>query len=264
MLISKSTAYLKQRDEAVFGDLYMVRYMTAMQLAKMYFLSEDSRGQKTIPSEAAADRRLYRLARQGWVQNYPSLKSSAGNTYKLWVLSEDAFAREREAFGDGPDSQRPAEPKIGRIDHTVAVNDLYVSCGPMLRLLIGDPDSDGSDTWTWRYETKIPREITIAGEGQKLRPDAEIKIDDTIFFVEYQSRESRLTAERMEEKVDNYARYVTHVLRVDPEKAQLLTVTDQPRIQQATTSRAEKQGLKAIAGDTSYITEYLIAHVQGL
>lgn len=264
MLISGNKAYLKRRDEALFADLYLVRYLTTKQIATMYFLVEDPRGNRTKPSPGAADRRLYRLAEQEWVTNHPALKSSLGNTYKLWVLSEQAFEREREAFGDSPQRRMPSGPKIGRLDHLVHVNDLYLSCSYALRFLVGEPDIDGSETWTWSYEGKHHREITIAGEGQTLRPDAEIKIGDTLFFVEHQTRESRVTVEKMEEKATNYSRYVEHVLRVPPEKARLLVVTDEDRIVQATTTRAQQEGLIATAGDEEHITEYLISYVQGI
>lgn len=264
MLISGSAAHLKQRDEYLITDLYLVRYLTARQIAAMYFLVEDSGGSRTKPSPGAADRRMYRLATQGWVTNYPELRSPAGNNYKLWALSEQAFEREREAFGDSPQRHMPPGPKIGRLDHLVRVNDLYLSCSYALRFLVGEPDIDGSETWTWRYEGKHHREITIAGEGQTLRPDAEIKIGDILFFVEHQTRESRVTVEKMEEKATNYARYVEHVLRVPPEKARLLVVTDEERIVQRTTTRAQQEGLIATAGDAEHVTEYLISHVQGI
>lgn len=267
MLISQSTSYLKRRDEALFADLYLTRYLTTPQIAELYFLMEDPNdpaSEPTIPSPGAAERRLYRLANLGWLANHSGLRTSLGNTYKLWVLSEEAFHREREEFADSKEQKIPAAPKIGRLDHLVHTNDLYVACAPTLRFLLGEPDSDGSESWTWRYEGKVPREITTRGEPRKLRPDAEIKIADTLFFVEYQTRESHVTVEKMQDKATNYAHYVANVLRVEPDQAQLLLVTDQPRIADGTLARARRDGLRATAGTPSQINEHLINHLQGM
>lgn len=264
MLVSGNSAHLKQRDEALLQDLYLVRYLTTSQIARMYFLMPDETGQRTRASASAADRRMYRLSKQGWLRNHPELRSTLGNTYKLWVLSELAFDRERREMGEGPEQGMPPAPKIGRLDHLVHINDLYVACAPTLRFFLGEPDSDGSESWTWRYEGKHPRQITGSVHEQKLRPDAEIQVGQTTFFVEYQSIQSRVTVEKIQAKTDNYARYVDRVLEVPPDQAQLLMVTDQPRIAQATSQRASDLGLHARCGDIEAINEYLISWVQNI
>lgn len=263
MLVSKTTAHLKPRDEALLADLYLTRYLTPSQIATMYFMVEDKETHKQKPSPSAADRRMYRLCKSGWVTNHTELKSTNGKNYKLWVLSSDAFEREREALADDPEMKPPANPKLGRLDHLVAINDLYVKASFSMRNLIGEPDADGSSTWTWRYEGKVPREITSSRDAQKLRPDAEIKIGDTLFFVEYQTRESHATVSKMQEKAVNYSEYVHYVLREDPQKAQLLLVTDQQAIAHGTLEKAKEHGLVAAAGDVEHINQHIISHILG-
>jgi hypothetical protein len=229
----------------------------------MYFMVEDKETHQRKPSASAADRRLYRLSKSGWVTNHTELKSTNGKNHKLWVLSPEAFEREQEALGDDTTIKLPANPKLGRLDHLVAINDLYVQASFSMRNLIGEPDADGSTTWTWRYEGKHPREITSSRDPQKLRPDAEIKIGDALFFIEYQTRESHATVSKMQDKVINYAEYVQYVLREDPEKAQLLLVTDQQVIAEGTLEKAKEHGLVAAAGDVAHINKHIVNHILG-
>lgn len=260
-----TTTILTPRDEVMLADIYLTRYLTAEQLAAMYFLSEDKKTHKRRPSVAAANRRLQRLARDGWVIAHKQLQASVGVTYKLWALGDYAFERERELLEDDPGAKPPTRPSLANLEHRIGVGDIYRDCSYALRLLIGEPTLESplpAGAWSWYYEGKLERTITLAGSSHKLKPDAEIHTPDTIFFVEYQTEASRIGSAAMKDKVSNYANYINHVLpRITTKQSQLIVPTDAGWVVDATNTKARETALPTRAGSVHEVTEHIISEL---
>lgn len=253
---------LTRRDEAILTDLYLSRYLTTDQIATMYFVSDGDGSAPDTPSAQSADRRLQRLAKHGWLMAHRNLMTGPKTTHKLWSLTEASFERQREILDDSPEAKTPQRPPLANLEHRIGISDIYRDCSMPLRMLLGEPTLDmttGVKSWSWYHEGKIDRSIMKTSGAQKLKPDAELHTPGLIFFIEYQTEESRIGTAAMNDKISNYERYVTHLL---PEQTNaephLVVPTDAGWVVEATNTRAKKLNFKAIAGSVSETTSYII------
>lgn len=251
-----------RRDEAIFTDLYLSRYLTTNQIAKMYFVSNSGAPNKERTSVEAADRRLQRLASHGWIVAHKHLMTGPTTTRKLWSLTESSFERQREILSDNKEAKAPQRPPLANLEHRIGISDIYRDCSMAFRMLLDEPTLDmstGIKSWSWYHEGKIDRSIMKNSGTQKLKPDAELHTPGLIFFIEYQTEDSRIGNAAMNDKISNYERYITHLLpeQTDAEP-HLVVATDASWVVEATTTRAKELNFKAIAGNLGEATSYII------
>jgi hypothetical protein len=155
---------LSERDQAIVGDVARLRFLTAGQLARLHF--------SAIPQPLTRIRRvqrtLGRLVEQGLLIRCQRRVggSQSGSASFTYAPAAEGSRLASYLAGSGIPRPRVAEPGTSFIDHTVAVNEVYVEAveterSGAIELLDYQAEPD-----CWRtFLDPIGREI-------HLRPDA--------------------------------------------------------------------------------------------
>jgi len=183
--------WITPRDNQVFEDLYLCRFLSTQQIAALRF-----------PSFESARVRLYSLMRKGQLVNQihrPNLV--------LWRLTREGFERQRTSL----DREKEPIPDFfsgPKVDHYLEANDLYAELAPLLERTLGR-----HPVWEWRNEGRSFCRYELGGGRYAHQPDAEILLPDTLYFFERQSRRARYTPRTIRDKVAAYRTYTERVLR---------------------------------------------------
>lgn len=163
--------WITPRDNQVFEDLYLCRFLSTQQIAALRF-----------PSFESARVRLYSLMRKEQVVNQihrPNLV--------LWRLTREGFERQRTSL----DREKEPTPDFfsgPKVDHYLEANDLYAELAPLLERTLGR-----HPVWEWRNEGGSFRRYELGGGSYAHQPDAEILLPNALYFFERQSRRARYT-----------------------------------------------------------------------
>lgn len=223
------------RDEKIFTDLYLCRFLSTRQIAALRF-----------PTIESARIRLYALMRKGWITN-----QIQGPKEILWRLTAPGFEHVRTSL------DRKKEPAPGffsgpKVCHYCETNDVYCELAPRLEHILGNYPG-----WEWRNESRAFHRYELGGERHAHQPDAEILLPDAFFFVERQSDRARYSREIISGKVAAYRVYVEHVLRPEPKRAEILFACDLDRERHAAVEAGNALGVDVVASSVRGIAAYL-------
>jgi hypothetical protein len=129
------------RDEAMLTDLYFDPYLTTEQLHYGNF-----------PTLAACKRHLYRLKKnKGGIDCHQPRKGLTmwRLTRESWLREQENFPKERSERGRHLARWRRKWPKGEKVDHIVAINDLWMRLSPKL-----DRDLGRFPEWEWTDERR--------------------------------------------------------------------------------------------------------------
>lgn len=252
MLASGRSGTLTARDEQILTDLYLTSYLTTGQIASMHFDSGSG------PSEAAAYRRLYRIAPKGHLFAQ-TITTPEGGTHKVWCLTEEGFEREHRHLSGGirPEKEALLTPKSGRLEHFLSTCEVYCRAAPMLRRYLGEPDLDEEEGWSWRHEYRCGHQVTLGDRERRVKPDGEAVILGTTLYLESQTKRSHASAERMVEKVDAYAMFFKHVLKDREDRHQLLVLTGESAVARAVEEKGNELGILVVGGNLEKLVEHM-------
>lgn len=222
------------RDNEVFEDLYLCRFLSTQQVAALRF-----------PSFESARVRLYALMRKGQVVNQihrPNLV--------LWRLTREGFERQRTSL----DCEKEPIPDFfsgPKVDHYLEANDLYCELAPLLEAALGRYPA-----WEWRNEGRSFHRYELGGKLCAHQPDAEILLPNALYFFERQSRRARYAPRTIREKVAAYRTYTERVLRSEV-PVEVLFACDLEREGRAAIRAGNELGVDVVASSVRGIAAYL-------
>lgn len=222
------------RDDEIFTDLFLARYLTAPQIAWLHF-----------GSQSRARARLSGLRAKGWTT---SIK--AGDLPAAWTLTREGFTAYADQFRTG---EQYASKQLGprRLEHYLNTNDLYVAVKPVLEQLLGPYPA-----WEWRNEARAFRPKTHSGRNTAHQPDAEVRFGGLVFVVERQTRRARKGPRPIYEKVAAHKTYINYDLE-DPGSGEILFICDEPRDATLAERAGDQLGVSVFAGNTRQAAAHL-------
>ncbi len=226
--------WITPRDNQVFEDLYLCRFLSTQQIAALRF-----------PSFESARVRLYSLMRKEQVVNQihrPNLV--------LWRLTREGFERQRTSL----DREKEPTPDFfsgPKVDHYLEANDLYAELAPLLERTLGR-----HPVWEWRNEGRSFRRYELGGGSYAHQPDAEILLPNALYFFERQSRRARYTPRTIRDKVAAYRTYTERVLRPEA-PVEVLFACDIERERSAAVEAGNELGVDVVASSVRGIANYL-------
>lgn len=162
-------AGLSERDHAIVGDVVRLRFLTASQLSRLHFAAIA----QPVTRIRRVQRTLGRLVEQGLLLRCDRRVGGvrAGSASFTYAPSAEAFRLVSFMAGGGiPRARVVVEPGTSFVDHTVAVNEVYVQlmvaqrAGP-IELLEHEAEPD-----CWRIF------LDPIGSNVSLRPDAFVSL----------------------------------------------------------------------------------------
>jgi hypothetical protein len=232
---------LTPKDEKILLDLFFCRYLTTAQIAALYY-----------NSTRRASTRLYQLKKKGVLDSrviYTTAptRDHPGKREAVWHLTKDAFEMVAASLDLEEDSEAKATwtpkqlgPEKTR-DH-VKVNQLYVAAKADLDGLVGPYPA-----WTWEHEKWATDPYRYSGRPMVHKPDAHVRLYDTLFVVERQTKESRVRQTDVADKVSSHATWA-RVRLGDANNTQVLFACDERRVAEAARRAGERYGIYVFAG----------------
>lgn len=239
-MAANSQFNLTDRDEAILTDLYFTRILSTQQIADKYFNTHSS-----------AKRRMSELKN-------PELGMVARrNPYKgttIWMLTRKAFTREVEDLHHEGEPYRDW-PKPHSIPHFLDTNDVFIDISEEMNEVLGEHPA-----WQWKNEPRA-REPFKDGEGRCVhQPDAEIAFGGNRYFLERQTERSRKTYQKIDERLDDYRRYIRRQRREGFEgEMEVLFACDEERDMKYATTAAERHGVYMTPGKPGLIAEHIVS-----
>lgn len=236
---------LTDRDEGIVTSLYFTRLQSTQQIADRFF-----------NCYGTAKRRMYELKNDKGVVMPRTPKKGL----TVWTLTRRAFNREVEALKREGEPYREW-PKPRAIPHLVDTNDIYVEIADAMDEELGEfPE------WEWKNEAQAWTRYKQGGEkGRVHQPDAEISFGGNVYFLERQTHRARKTEEQIDEKLENYRRYIKRLRSLGHQgELEVLFACDVRRDMEYVETAAAKYGLAMTAGKPGQIASHLLQKAKAL
>lgn len=235
------------RDEELMEGLMIARYQVSRQIATIHF-----------NSETRCRARLYELFHKGYLKyrhvytTAPAGKSP-GKREAVWHLDKEAF--EMIAGSLGYDDERWAPKQLSHFNtrHYVKTNDLYAAVRNDLNSIL---DRDGE--WLWEHAGRVEDHYEYRAEPFVHKPDAHLSFGGRLYIIERQTQESRVTAEKIKDKIWDHKQYATVILRRTPEQVKVLVACDEQRVSDAAKRAGDEYGIQVAAGPLEKITDHVL------
>jgi hypothetical protein len=247
---------LGPHDEGIMRDLFFCRYLTTMQIAWLHY-----NGPRRASSRLSQLKRKGVLGSRVIYTKSPTAKSP-GRREAVWHLTKDAFDMVAESLDAPPELRDKAvwTPKhLGPSktrDH-VKVNELYVAAKESLDYYAGPYPG-----WLWEHEKWATVEYEVANEHRVHRPDAHVSFFGSLFIIERQTKESRITSSEVREKVEAHALYASRFLGSEGRGGtHVVFAAEERRVAEAARRAGEDYGIFVFAGGVIPAARHLYQNV---
>jgi hypothetical protein len=239
------TGTVTQRDDEIVQDLFFARYLDTSQIHRLFF-----------GSYSRAKERMRQLKRKGWVDNL-AFVDAAGKQKVAWRLTREAFETAAASLGS---DERWTPKQLGpeRTRHYIATNEVYVALRrPLTNVLSLDEILGPYPAWRWLNEARAVYDYQTPDHNYRHQPDAEVWIGCAMFFIERQTRLSRVKVEDIYDKVKYHANYVQWSFAEEPPRYAVLFACEDRRICEAARRAGEQYGIEVVADGSEMIGHHL-------